>query len=289
MDNVQRAIAAGFDMAMVAKLLTDGYTPGGLTGTIANGASASPSRMYGVKSASPQLPTPDVVNVTGDDTRLGIFTFDSEESPNFDFTVGEMDMDIIAASQGTNIYTVGTYYDLSLEAPVGREFPDMLLWFVSQSKGRQPGNKGAGYHSLVMPKTTLTYLGRNFEERSAADFTWNVVVNPFDRLPWGGGPFDGSSAFGKQEGFMFEYVTNQRPQILVIKDNTSTNDYTMPYVPWTDGNGNVRFVAWRNGAVVGQTGSSGAVAVAADKSVTLGAGLTSRVAGDTIFIFAEQA
>lgn len=289
MDNIQRAIASGFDMGMVAKLLTDGHTPGGLTGTIANGASASPSRMYGVKSANPQLSTPDVVNVTGDDTRLGIFTFDSEESPSFDMSVGEMDMDIIAAVQGTNIYTIASYYDLSLMAPIGREFPDMLLWFVSQAKGRQPGNKGAGYHSLVMPKSTLTYLGRNFEERSEATFNWNVVVNPFDRMPWGGGPIGGSDTFGKAEAFMFEWVTNKRPQILVIKDDTSTNSYTMPYVPWTDGNSNVRFIAWRNGAIVGQTGSTGAVAVAADKTVTLGAGLTSRAAGDTIFIFAEQA
>ena len=172
MDNVNRAIAAGFDMAMVAKLLSDEYTPGGISGTIANGSSASPSRMYGAKSANPQLPAPTVVNVTGDDTRLGIFTFDSEESPNFDMTVAEMDMDIIAATQGTNVYTIGTYYDLNLIGPVGREFPDMLLWFVSQGKGRGPGNKGAGYYSLVMPKTTLTYLGRNFEERAAAAFSW---------------------------------------------------------------------------------------------------------------------
>lgn len=287
-NNVQRALAAGFDMIQVAKLLPDGYTPGGISGSIANGASATPRRMYGAKSANPQIPEPTVVTVTGDDTRLGIFTFDSDAAPSFPLSVAEMDQQISSNSQGSNIYTVGSYYDLNMVGVVNRDFPSMMTWFSTQGKA-SASNNASGFYNLVMPNTTMTYLGRNFEERGAAAFGWNVVVNPFDTLPWGTGNLDDSSAFGKKSAFMFEWVTNKRPQLLVIKDDTTTDTYQLDYVPWTDGNGNVRFIAWRNGVVVGQTGSTGAVSVSANKTVTLGAGLTGRTAGDTIFIFAEQA
>lgn len=286
-DNVRRWISAGEDMAMTSRLLTDGYTPGGISGAISNGSSAVLKRMYGVKTTPIALPEPTVVTVTGDDTRLGIFQFDSENLPSFALTAGEMDMDIIAASQGTNVYTIGSYYDLNLLGPTSREFRDMFLWLVSQAKSRVSGNKGAGFHNLIIPRCNMTYLGRNFEERAAATFNWQVAVDVFDTFPWGG--LIGNNAFGKDEGVMFEWFTNKRPQILVIKDDAVTNSYTMPFTPYTDGNGNVRFIAWRNGAVVGNTGSTGAVAVGSNKTVTLGAGLTGRSAGDTIFIFAEVA
>ena len=286
-DNVRRLAAAGFDMAQVAKLMTDGYTPAGITGAIANGFSAALKRMYGGKAINVALPEPTVVTVTGDDTRLAVFSFDPENLPNFPLTVGEMDADIVNATQGTSIYNVGTYYDFSPIGPVGRDFADMTLLISSQAKSRVSGSKGAGFHNTWLPRVQMTYLGRNYEERGAATFTWQVQVDTFDTFPWGG--LIGNNAFGKDEAVMFEWFTNKRPQVLVIKDNTSTNSYQMPSVPWTDGNGNIRFIAWRNGVIVGNTGSTGAVAVAADKTVTLGADLTGRVAGDTIFIFAEVA
>jgi hypothetical protein len=286
-DNTRRWISAGEDMALTARLLTDGHTPAGITGSLANGNSAALKRMYGIKTTPIALPEPVVVTVTGDDTRLGIFQFDPESLPSFQLTAGEVDLDIVSNSQGTSIYTIGTYYDLNLLGPTHRDFNDMLLWVVSQAKSRVSGNKGTGFHSLVIPRCNMTYLGRNFEERTAATFTFQVTVDVFDTFPWGG--LIGNNAMNKNEGVMFEWFTNKRPQVLVIKDDTSTNSYQMEHAPWTDGNGNVRFIAWRNGVVVGSTGATAAVAVAANKTVTLGAGLTSRVAGDTIFIFAEVA
>lgn len=288
-DNVRRFIAAGEDMAMVARLLTDGYTPGGVTGTIANGASAGLKRMYGVKTTPIALPEPVVVPISGDDTRLGIFTFDPESLPTFVLTVAEADADIVATTQGTNVYTIGTYYDLTLMGPIGRDFNDMLLWVVSQAKSRVSGSKGSGFHSLVIPRCNMTYLGRNFEERAAGTFSWQVAVDVFDRLPWGGSSMESSNAFGKAEGVMFEWFTNRRPQLLTILDDTSTNSYTLDHAPWVDGNGNVRFIAWRNGVVVGSTGSTAAISIATNGTITIAGGLTGRVAGDKIVIFAEKA
>jgi hypothetical protein len=244
---------------MVARLLSDGYTPGGIAGAIANGSSATPKRLYGVKTTAIALPEPTVVTVTGDDTRLGIFQFDSENLPSFPLTAGEMDADIVAASQGSSIYTVGGYYDISLLGPTGRDFNDMLLWIVSQAKSRVSGNKGAGFHSLLVPRCTMTYLG-----------------------------LIGNNALGKDEGVMFELFTNKRPQFLVIVDDGVTNSFTLDHVPWTDGNGNVRFIAWRNGVIVGSTADTALVSVAANKTVSL-TSLTGRSAGDKIFIFAEVA
>jgi hypothetical protein len=98
----------------------------------------------------------------------------------------------------------------------------------------------------------------------------------------------GNNAFDKGEGVMFEWFTNKRPQFLSIVDDAVTNSFTLEHVPWTDGNGNVRFIAWRRGAVVGYTGSTGSVAVSVNKAVNL-TNLTGRSAGDKIFIFAEVA
>lgn len=286
-DNVRRITAAGMDMAMVAAIAADGHTPSGLSGTIANGASSALKRMYGVKTAQPALPAPQIVNVTGDDTRLSIYSFDPESLPTFPLTAGEMDADIVAKTQGTNVYTVGTYYDLGFLGPIGRDFPDMFLWIISQAESRLTGNKGATFHNQIIPRCDMTFLGRNFDERGAALWTWNVAVKTFDTFPWGG--LIGNNAAGKNEAVMFDFVTTKRPQVLVIKDDGVTNSYTLPSVPWVDGNSNVRFIAWRNGVVVGQTGSTSAVAVNVNKTITLGAGLTGRVAGDVIFIFAEVA
>lgn len=285
-DNVRRWISAGEDMALVSRLLSDGYTPGGIAGAISQGQSAGPKRLYGVKTTAIALPEPTVVTVTGDDTRLGIFQFDSENLPSFALTAGEMDADIVAASQGSSVYTIGGYYDISLLGPTGRDFNDMLLWVVSQAKSRVSGNKGAGFHSLLVPRCTMTYLGRNFEERAAATFSWNVAVDVFDTFPWGG--LIGNNALGKDEGVMFELFTNKRPQYLSIVDDAATNSFTLDHVPWTDGNGNVRFIAWRNGVVVGSTANTALVSVAANKTVSL-TNLTGRTAGDKIFIFAEVA
>jgi hypothetical protein len=285
-DNVRRWISAGEDKAMVARLMTDGYTPAGITGTLAPGNSSGPKRMYGVKTTPIALPEPVVVTITGDDTRLGIFTFDPENLPSFTLTVGEVDQDIVNESQGTSVYTFGTYYDLNLMGPVSREFNDMLLWVVAQAKSRVSGSKGAGFHSLIVPRCQMTYLGRNFEERAAATFSFSVQTDVFDTFPWGG--LIGNNAFGKDEGGMFEFFTNHRPQFLQIIDDTSTNTYLLDHVPWVDGNSNVRFIAVRNGVVVAQTGASSPVTVAVNKTVDI-SGLTGRTSGDKIFIFAEMA
>lgn len=285
-DNVRRWISAGADMALVGKLMTDGYTPAGIEGTIANGASEALRRMYGVKTTPIALPEPTIVTVTGDDTRLGVFIFDPENLPSFTMTFGEVDQEIVGAIQGTSPYTVGTYYDLALLGPTGRDFSDMLLWVVAQAKSRVSGNKGAGFHSLVIPRCQMTYLGRNFEERTAATFSYQVAVDVFDTFPWGG--LLANNTFGKEEGVMFEWFTNKRPQVLVIKDDTAENSYQMPHTPWTDNNGNVRFIAWRNGEVIGSTASTALISVASNKTVSL-ATLTGRNAGDKIFVFAEVA
>jgi hypothetical protein len=273
-------------MALIAKLMTDGYTPAGITGTLAAGSSAAPKRAYGVKTTPIALPESTVVTVTGDDTRLGVFQFDSENLPTFTMTFGEVDQDIVGATQGTSLYRVATYYDFALLGPTGRDFSDMLIWVVSQAKSRVSGNKGTGFHSLIIPRCNMTYLGRNFEERAAATFSYQVTVDVFDTFPWGG--LLANNTFGKDEGVMFEWFTNKRPQALVIVDNTSTNSYTLDHTPWTDGNGNVRFIAWRNGVVIGSTANTTQISVAANKTVSL-ATLSGRTSGDKIFIFAEVA
>lgn len=285
-DNVRRWISAGEDMALVGKLMTDGYSPAGIAGSIANGQSEALRRMYGVKTTPIALPEPTIVNVTGDDTRLGVFTFDSENAPTFTMTTGEVDQEIAGATQGTEVYTIGTYYDIGLLGPIGRDFPDMLLWVAGQAKSRVSGNKGAGFHNLVIPRCTMTYLGRPFEERSPGTFSWQVAVDPFDTFPWGG--LLANDTFGKSEGYMFEWFTNKRPQFMTIVDDENTNEYQLPHTPWTDGNGNVRFIAWRAGEVIGSTANTSLVSVASNKTVSI-ATLTGRNDGDKIYIFSEVA
>lgn len=286
-DNSRRWISAGEDMAQVARLLTDGYTPGGIAGAISAGSYAGLKRMYGVKTTAIQLPEPEAVTITGDDTRLGVFMFDSPNLPTFEVTTGEVDQDIVGASQGTSLYTIGTYYDVGLMGPVGRDFNDMFLAITAQARSRVSGNKGAGFHSLIVPSCQMTYRGRNWEERAAATFSWSAQVNPFDRFPWGG--LLANNTFGKDEGLMFEFFTNKRPQFLTIVDNAVISSALLDYIPWTDGNGNVRFIAWRNGTVIGSTGNTTLISItAATKTVNLGS-LTGRVSGDKIFIFAEVA
>ena len=71
-------IAAGNNFNFLGFIDSRGYLVGSTTSAPAAGAAGSPMiRVQGAKTAAPAVPEPEVVQVTGDDTLLGEFEFDS--------------------------------------------------------------------------------------------------------------------------------------------------------------------------------------------------------------------
>ena len=181
--NVRDFTSAGFDMAQVAGLINS-VIPGGLEGSVASDTTEYVQRFYGVKTANMQLPEANRVPVTGDDKLLSVFLFVSQDPVTFTLEVGQSYLDLVQEIQGTEIYTLGTYYDISVLSPGIVEFNDMLLVFTAQAKSKKSGSPGSGYHNLVLPLCNMTYRGRGLGEQEAATFSYDVVANPTDKFPW---------------------------------------------------------------------------------------------------------
>lgn len=268
--NVKQFISAGFAMAQWAR--TDGPYPYGPTGVLAQGSGAELARLYGVKTADVSVPDPEVVTITGDDGTLGIFTFPSNELPSFILEVGQSDYTLASETQNTNVYTIGTYYDIQLQQPNDPQFNDVMLVFTSQAKSKESGSDGeSGWHHLIAPKAQMSYLGAAFNERGEKTFRYQVVINKFSRYPWGQNL--NINAEGTQSAAMFEWFTERRVAFFTYIQSGSGGSIVLDRTPLAAN----RVMAWRNGVNFVPSVNVGT------RTITLSGG----VAGDVVSGFYE--
>ena len=183
----KRAIAAGTKYFYAGFLDPFGYLLGGDTSAPASGATGS--GMYpivGIKTASPTIPTPDVVQDTGDDELLGEFTFDSIATRAFTVDVAIHDSTFTNRMIGITSEVIGEIEFGALDTLNAPEF-DMCFILQGRAKKQDSGVTGKkAWFGYVIPLATAKYLGRvAFEERAVAVFRFQITPQLASYMPTG--------------------------------------------------------------------------------------------------------
>jgi hypothetical protein len=141
------------------------------------GAAASNARqLWGVKNAAPTIPTPDVVQTTGDDGLLSEENFDSIETRSYQATFAIEDLENEAAVNGTIINTYGTIKELASDI-ASSPFYDTLVLHASFGRSQKNPKGKRVWTTSIYPLVTLTFTGRDaFAERTPG--TYGVSITP---------------------------------------------------------------------------------------------------------------
>lgn len=286
-NNIRELITAGFDQMQIAVLDSNGW-PAGIAGSVSAGNVASMRRFGGVKTANVQIPEIPIVSVTGDDGLLGTFQFASNEPRQFDLDTGELDLNILNASQGTSIYQIASYYDTVLFDPQSPSFIDALCIFTSQSQSIESGQRGSGYFHLVLPHVQFRFRGNERKEQEAGTFNWQATINFADKFPWG--TAFATDNVGKLAASGFLFFSKNRMTLDTYRMTGSDTTYLLSRVPYTDANGIVRVATWysRTGGVEGKEVTDNTSVVAATKTITV-SGVSPKASGDYLFNLVEYA
>ncbi len=177
MASFTKGLAAGNRLAFAWFIDDYGFPLGSSTSAPSQGATGSPAfNLEGIKTASPTIPEPEIVPVTGDDDLLAEFDFSATTARSFQIEYSVEDLNILSAILGTNVVTWGEAKVSMLDIPNPPE-RNIGLIFQSRAKKRNLGVSGQkGWNGTIIPLATLTPLGRaSYDERGAAVFRMQVT------------------------------------------------------------------------------------------------------------------
>lgn len=172
-----KAAAAGNQRSFAWFVDGNGFPLGADTSAPASGATGSGAfQIKGIKTASPTIPEPDVVQNTGDDDLIAEFTFPSIATRSFTIEYAVEDLAVLARILGVTLQTWGEAKVALLDIA---NPPERNMGFIFQSKAKKQdaGVAGqGGWNGVMVPIATATPLGRGaFEERSAAVFRMQIT------------------------------------------------------------------------------------------------------------------
>lgn len=182
-----RVIASGSKFNQLFLLDSDGRLTGSTTSAPATGATGSPSlHLKGWKAGSPTVNEPESEVITGDDSRLGEFSYTSIAERRFTVDVAINDLAQSALLQGTNVETLGGIKMGVLDII---DLTDVNCGLIIQSPAKKydSGSVGqAAWEGRIIPLATIQPLGRvDYNERSGAVYRLSVTPQTADRNPWG--------------------------------------------------------------------------------------------------------
>lgn len=187
MASFTKNIAAGNNFAFMGFIDSSNYLIGSAPTAPASGAAGSPMiRLTGIKSAAPAVPEPEVVQVTGDDSLLGEFEFDSIAQRAFTVEFAVQDLETEALLLGTNVETLG---EIKVGALDILSAPSLNVSLIIQSRAKKQ-NAGvvgqAGWTGVIIPLATAKPLGRSsFDERGEAVYRYQITPQIASNNPWG--------------------------------------------------------------------------------------------------------
>jgi hypothetical protein len=226
-----KSIAAGNTYAFMGFIDSNGFMIGSATTAPAGGAAGSPMiRITGIKTASPTVPEPEVVQVTGDDTLLGEFDFDSLTQRSFTIEVAVQDLATEALLLGTNVETVGEIKLGALDILNAAELNACLI-IQSRAKKQDTGSVGqSGWNGVIIPIATVKPLGRDtFAERGPAVFRYFVTPQLAGNNPWGVTILDANAG---TTGLRYRPFTAENPITMhAHTGNGSLQSWTLDYAP----------------------------------------------------------
>lgn len=181
-----RTVSAGTTYAAIGLYDADGnFLVGGSRTAPANGdADGNPfSRFYGVKSGTPPANEPETTQITGDDGLRGEIEFPSIETRRFTLEVGDQDLDLVAKITGAEIRDVAGGRGIAVDAD---DVPDRDAVILLQSRSVDTITGKSGYTVTMIPRATVSYLGRSeATEREAAAYQFSVTPQLSQYEPWG--------------------------------------------------------------------------------------------------------
>lgn len=186
-----RNTAAGNRLNQFMFLGPDGFPIGKTFSRPAAGTSTNGGmlQLYGAKQASPTVPTPAPVVVTGEDGNLRHeYNFPSDASRGFEVQIAVQDLRtaMLAQNMPLKSYAGG---QVGYEDIAGVKLPSICAiiqsWAIDEATGV------LGWSGDFIPSATLAWLGRDgFNERAGAIFRYYLTPQQNAYEPWGYTIFD---------------------------------------------------------------------------------------------------
>jgi len=172
-----RAAAGGNRYAFMWFKTSDGFATGSTPTAPATGAAGSGViNIRGIKTASPAVPEPDALQITGDDDLIGELEFPSLETRRFTIEYSVEDLQVLSTLLNITLKTWGEARVALLDIV---NPPTYNVGFIFQSRAIQQDTASlgaAGWSGTIVPQATATPLGRAaFEERGAAVFRMSIT------------------------------------------------------------------------------------------------------------------
>ena len=268
--------AAGNNYSFIVFLDSDGLPTGGTPTAPANGAISGAYRVLGVKEVALTVPTPEIVQSTGDNTVTAEFTFDSTEQRTYEVTMSVGDLTLESYFAGTNVESIagGSFVLNDVDGAPSRS---IALIHQSNAVKQDAGLRGVqGWSGSIVPLATAKYLGRDsFSERAAGTYRLSVTPQAATNFPWG---ITFATASGKSVGRVIDFDSSYPYSMAAFRGDNATTLWALDYQPV-----NAASVgAWHYRTAVAVS----SVATTAPYGVTLGSAAGTGVIGSVLYQFA---
>jgi hypothetical protein len=228
--NVSQIIAAGFELCEYHILDSNGVIAGTAGSIPAVGAIVGAGVVLGVQTANIAVPEPERVNIPGDDTSLGKFQFDSQDTPEFNLVVGAQDLQQEAAFQSMLVESDGDM-NMGVLQPFSPTYKDLLLIFTSKTKSYAAASRGTSqYSGYIIAKVQAQPLGRvTFEGRAGAGFQYACIAN--QSTTWGVGATFQTAVQGTESAVLRPWSAENRISMDRATGNNVATTFTLNHKP----------------------------------------------------------
>jgi len=229
----------GIKELQVARLGTDGL-PKGLTGTLANGASAGMHFVKGISNVDVSRGQPVQVARVGNGYLQDVFTFPSAEPPAGTGAGIVFDMALQAAIQNSKVYTKGPMTVVADGGPEER-FPTFSVISMGWGASHEPGAlRGLDIYWGHFFRASMTMSPAAMPQREGVDMNFNFAVKPAASMPWGEA-LTLADHGRTQAQILFWAAPYPMTMVAFVGDGT-TDDVVLPFTPAGDHTANPQVV-----------------------------------------------
>lgn len=280
----QRNIAAGNNYSFIGFIDSKGLMVGASTSAPAAGSASGMIRLLGIQNVPSAIPTPDTVQVPGDDDVMGEFDFNPTASRAYDATFSVNDETLASLLLGVNVETAG---GMRMYEDDIKDVPDVQCMVIHQgrAKSQDSGTKGVpGYEAYVYHSATVRFLGRqqlNIREPAVyrVRITPQLVTKTFDGLTIN------ASTQGTEASRRKHIASDYPIHAVAFTCNGSALAVPLDYTPISTATCYYRFETALGSGSYGTPQTFASVSVSA-KTATLNAAHTSGLQGIAVYQFA---